>query len=266
MDHNTQSDSSYTSSLKNGTKLRPTNVGNHHDIPDDLCTMTRLERNDVVAWTTFSSEYENKIEQFACCNMFGIFFFIPCFWPLLITCCPLLCAGKISLERNIKNTFWILTETDLKVIVKNHDDCCFPGCYHVGDAVKSIPYENITECGIISPAKGCFGGHAAIPTIYVDTLSCYSNFSDAESSPTHEAVGYGLAGYDWFVTEILARRGALKGYHYMQQLHGIAMSNMDRGTNDNVVFLLQKITELHKLGMISTEEYEKKREEIIATL
>jgi hypothetical protein len=255
MDHNLQSGSLDTSSLKNSTKLRPTNIGNYHDIPDDLCTMTRLERNEVVAWTTFSSEYENKID------MSGTFFFIltPCFWPLWITCCPLLCALKISTKRTIKNTFWVLTETDLKIIVKNHDDCCFPGCYHVGDAVKSIPYENITDCRATSPAKGCFGGHAAIPTIYVAAVK-------NADGPCHGVVGHGLAGYDWFATEILVRQKALKDFHYMHLLHGIAMSNMDRGTNESVESRSQKITELHELGMISTEEYEKKRGEILASL
>jgi hypothetical protein len=248
MDHNPQSGSLYASSIKKSTKLRPTNVGNYDDIPDDLCTMARLERNDVVAWTTLSSEYENKVEQYTCCYIFWPIL-IPCAWVVLIPLFPWLCLEKISLERTIKNTFWILTRTDLKVIVKNHDSCCLPGCYHVGDVVKSIPYENITDCGTTSPAKGCFEVYDELPTIYVDTAS--TTDSDGRS---HEAVGYGLAGYDWFVTEILARRGALKDYHYMQQLHGIAMSNMDRGTNDSVESRLQKITELHKLGMISIEE------------
>jgi hypothetical protein len=264
MDHNPQFGSSYTSSLKNSTKSRPTDVGSYHDIPDDICTMARLERNNVVAWTTLGSDYENKIDQYTCCSIFGILLFLPCFWPHLIICCPCLFAIKVSTERTINNTFWVLTETDLKVIVKNHDSCCVPGCYHVGDAVKSIPYENITDCGTTSPSKGCLGDCAAIPTIYVDTASSYGSSSTDSNGPKHEAVGYGLAGYDWIVTEILARRDALKGRKYTQQ--GMAMSNMDRGTNESVESRMQKIKELHKLGMISTEEFEKKREEIIASL
>jgi hypothetical protein len=250
------------------TKIRPTNVGGGHDIPDDICAMARLDRNDVIAWTTFDSEYQRRIGPITCCRAFGKFFFCPCFLPHMIVLFPCICAGKVTEERRIKNTYWVLTTSDLKVIIKNHD---LPGCYHVGDKITSIPYDAITDCTTVAPACDCFDCCTLIPTVYVVSgrYTCKDDTGKSiGTSPNIVAVGYGLAGYDWFVSEILSRRDILKGNN-QHEPQAMEMSNMDRGTNvasEADESRIQKLKELHKLGYISTGEYEKKRQEINASL
>jgi hypothetical protein len=261
-----------TNGTSSSTKIRPANVGTYLNIPDDLCTIARLNRNDVVAWTTVDQKYYDSIEEVACNKTFGMAIFpclFPCLWPFMIVSLPCLLNSKIDVERTIENTYWVMTETDLKVIVKNYDGGCLPGCYHVGDRIKSIPYDTITDCGISAPSSGCVSASATIPTVYVDTASSSGTSSTEHNGPEHEAVGYGLKGYNWFVAEILFLRDGLKNFD-RKQLQGMSMSNMDRGStniaNESVESRIQKIKELHKSDIITTEEYEKKRQEIIASI
>jgi hypothetical protein len=219
------------------TKIRPMNIGGDHDIPDDICAIAQLDRNDVIAWTTLDSDYQRSLGWTTCCRMYPELCYLPCFWPTWIMLFPCLCSGKVSEERKIKNTYWVLTESDLIVIIKNHDH---PGCYHVRDDIKSIPYDTITYCTTIAPSSGCLNCSDAIPAVSVVSRSSTST-SSTDSSPTHVAVAYGLAGYDWFVTEILSRRDALIRNKNHQQQHEMAMSNKDRGTDISNEFAESRI-------------------------
>jgi hypothetical protein len=257
--------SSYDISTMNGSTFaskiqRPPNVGTSADIPDDLLRLAHLQKDKVVAWVTIDDEFNETIGRFTCCSAFGVFLVMPCFWPHLLILWPCLLAGKLSADRIINNTYWVLTTTEIKIIVKSHKGCCGTN----GDKVKSIPLDTITDCGISAQDTACGKCYTGIPTIYIDTASSGGDKSG------HEAIGYGLSGYDWLVTEIFARRDALKGHNHQLSLPPPINAGMDRGENtkevESVKSRLEKLKDLHSLGMLSDIEYEKKRQDIIASI
>ena len=138
----------YTSTIRGSTFASktpcPPNVGTSANIPDDILSVAHLQTDQVVAWVTLDDEFRQRIGNVTCCSSFGVFFFLPCFWPHLLILWPCLLAAKISSDRVIHNTFWVLTTTEIKVIVKSHHGCCIT----IGDRVKSIPLDTITDCGI----------------------------------------------------------------------------------------------------------------------
>ena len=242
--------------------LCPPNVGTSSDLPDDLVRVAHLERTNVVAWATVDEEFEDKIWMATCCQHFGVFFFLPCFWPHLIVLSPCLLTRKISADDTIQNTFWVLTTTEVKVIMVSHEHIC---CYTKGAQVKSIPLDSITDCGISAPDTGCGDCVTTVPTIYIDTAS--SSARSSNDAGGHEEVGYGFSGYDWFASEICARRDKLRGQN---QHIPVAYAEMDRGDQIEPVSTiedrLQKIRDLHNGGLVTDVEYEKKRQDIIASI
>ena len=248
--------------------LCPPDVGTSENIPEDVCTVAHLERTNVVAWVTVDEEFYHEILTATCCQYFGKFLF-PCFWPHLLICWPYLLVSKMSMDRTIINTYWVLTNNEVKVIVMSYEVCC---CYRKGAQVQSIPLDGITDCGISAPDTVCCNWDAAIPSIYIDTASSYAHNSDGgnifrQDATDHEAVGYGLSGYAWFASEISARRIQLRGQN--QHIPG-SYAEMDRGDQHEPISTvkdrLQQIKDLHNGGMLTDVEYETKRQDIIASI
>lgn len=152
----------------------------------------------------------------------------------------------------------------------SHDTCCVPGCWRTGDTVKTIPLENITDCGIREPGTGCVGKCAgSLPIMYVDTASDLGSLPDQ-----HEATAIGLADYQWFMEEILNRRDAIKGFvrsNYPQRhQQGVVGHDgteaMDRGGPSSAAERIRTVTELHQSGVITEAQFEKKKQEIIDSI
>lgn len=233
-------------------KERPYNVGTRHNIPEDIRARLGVDASSVIAWTTLDEE-EWNIEKVTCCMTFGPFLVLPCFWPHLILCCPCLWMKQWLSELDIRNTYWILTEHDVKIFRRGFGCCC---CYKSGDSLLSIPLTQITDCGIQTPAEGCCGecvdSLSTIPTIYIDTAS------SPKEGKLHEAVGHGLAGYEWFMSAILYQREC--------QRRQVTMPVMERGDPETVERRIQKINHLLECGVMTKEEYDRKRQEIFATI
>jgi hypothetical protein len=251
---------------------KPGNYGNKHNLPEHVREMTGL-RNEVIAWTSLDPKHEGDIEYYACCQLSGRLLVIPCFWPFMIILSPFLCTECISESNRIKSQYWILTENELKIVSESHDQCpCVPGCFQSGNTVKSIPLENITDCGVQARGNG-FGKRCAgdLPIIYVDTASAKDG---------HEAIAVALARQQWFIREILIRRD------YVKQGQGAALLThstsaalapvmatasavMERGgdtTHRSAAERIDEITQLHTSGILTNEQYEKKKQEIIDSI
>jgi hypothetical protein len=171
-------------------------------LPADIRAIANL-RHRVVAWTALDPNLKDEVGGYVCGHTFGMFAILPCFWPHLLLCWPFLCAAKVDSVNTIRGQYWILTETELKVIVTRHDASCIPGCCEVGDVVKTIPLENITDCGVSGRATGLVNQCAgSLPEIYVDTAS----------GKAHEATGIALAKHERFVQAVLNQRDVVKGY------------------------------------------------------
>jgi hypothetical protein len=233
----------------------PYNVGTSRNLPDDI--RSRLGSTTVIAWTTLDDAYESDIYQTTCCMTLGPFFVVPCLWPTLILCFPRLCVAQLDKELIIRTTYWILTDQDVKIFRRSYDFGC-GWCYSTGDSLESIPLSQITDCGIQEPVEGCYGNCVkSVPIIYIDTAN-----TRTEAAPNiwteakeHEAVGYALAGYDWFVAAILHQRN-----------RGRCAALTTMRDPETVERRIEKINHLWERGIMTKEEYEKKRQEIFASI
>jgi hypothetical protein len=248
----------YSSQMPN-----PTNVGTKHNLPEHVRAVAGL-RNEVIAWTTLDPEHEGDIEGYAFCHSFG---------PLLvhmIILSPCLCAACIGLSKKSKNQYWILTENELKIVSMSYDQCCFPGCFQSGNTVKTIPLENITDCGMHTIGNAC-GNQCvgSLPSVYVDTASSREGL--------HEAEAVALAGHEWFVRETLNRRDIVKqGGGAAVPIHSTFAPTpvmatavaMERGdtTRRSAAERINEITQLHQSGILTNEQYEKKKQDIVDSI
>jgi hypothetical protein len=171
-------------------------------LPADIRAIANL-RHRVVAWTALDPSREAEVSGYMCGSIYGAYgiLFCPCCWPILIVSLPCTLSDVASTTNMLHSQYWILTETELKVVVTRHDTSCIPGCCELGDNVKTIPLENITDCGVSSRATGLVDQCAGtLPEIYVDTASVTGGMA------THEATGIALAGYERFLIKgILSR-------------------------------------------------------------
>jgi hypothetical protein len=99
-------------------------------LPADIRAIANL-RHRVVVWTALDPSREAEVDGYVS-HVFG-FCAPPCAWPFLY-------AEKVNLANSIRGQYWILTETELKVVVTRHDAGCIPGWREVGDVVQTIPW------------------------------------------------------------------------------------------------------------------------------
>jgi hypothetical protein len=261
----------------------PNSVGTIHNLPDDVRTLAGLgdddddaftsSHNDIV-WTTFDTEFEPTISPSVLLRQFVVLsLMIPC------SCLGWVCFWKSTMAQrleSIRHKYWILTDRDVKIVVLANDFdsyCCFPGR---NNRIQSIPLKDITDCYLreYSPVSNVFNdcGGFSLPTLNIDTARSGKDIG-------HEAVGFGLVDFNWFMTEILRRRDRL-----MMELPTVPAASamveatcavepttaMDRGSttdsNESIERRMQLILDLHQRGMVTKEEYEMKRQEIIASI
>jgi hypothetical protein len=232
-------------------------------LPDDIRAIANL-RHRVVAWTTLDPNHESEVDGYVCGRTFGMLAILPCFWPHLLLCLPCLCAAKVNSVNTIRGQYWILTETELKVIVTRHNAGCIPGCCEVGDMVQTIPLENITDCGVSGRATGLVNRCAgSLPEIYVDTAS-------VTQGKIHEATGIALAQHELFVQAILNQRDVVKGCAVGSPNAMVAATavypEMERGAERPTADRIKEITTLYESGVLTKDEFDKKRQEIIDSI
>jgi hypothetical protein len=254
---------------------RPANVGTSHNLPQDIRDMSGL-RDEVIAWTSLDPAHARDISSIVFCQTCCPLLLLPCFWPHLIILSPCLCSGLSATKNAIFSTYWILTETELKIVIKSHDRCCFPNCVKSGNILKTIPLENITDSGLVSKATGCVVGCTGdVPSIYIDTAS--------SNGQAHEATALALAGQEWFIREILNRRDIVKqgrgmvagvalpidtsSYFAAPTLVPTAIAMERGGTNPrSAEERIKELANLREGGFLTNEQYEKKKQEIIDSI
>jgi hypothetical protein len=238
-----------------------------HNLPEHVRLAAGL-RGEVITWTQLDPNLENKVGRYACCRTVGPFLVLPCFWPHLLCLWPCLWSGATSVANAARSQYWILTEQELRIVTLDHDRCFIPGCFKSGVNCKAIPLENITDAGLDAIGTGWMNKCAVdLPTIYVDTASSGSG-STANGVVKHEATGLALANYEYFIRQILDGRDAHKtGYR-----SGPSAMSMQRVDNDVYVGgkspaeRIADIKELYESGILSQQEYDQKRKEIISSM
>jgi hypothetical protein len=162
------------------------------------------------------------------------------------------------MENQARSTYWVLTQDELKIVSLDHDASCIPGCCKTGDKVQTIPLENITDCGKDSRGKGCCNDLVGdLPSIYVDTAS-----AGGASGKAHEAAAYALKDNDWMISSILQQRDTVKG----GRIAPVAQAMLVRGDDKNAKERLAQIKDLLDSGIISHQEYDQKRQDIISSI
>ncbi|KAI2488664.1 hypothetical protein MHU86_25718 [Fragilaria crotonensis] len=222
--------------------------------------------NEVIAWTSFDPRFARDVGIPTCCRVFDVMLALPCFCPPLLIFWPFLCSEKTNFENRIRNQYWILTETELKVVTKDHDACCLPGCIKAGDSVQTIPLEGIADCWTDDDSNAfvitCL---EPLPMVYVYT----GTYERSDDIPQHEAIGYGLARRHSFIREVLNRRDIVKGNHSLNASErGVAPALViSRGDSPtSAADRMKDITELLNGGVLTGEEFLQKRKDIIDSI
>jgi hypothetical protein len=260
----------------NNEPMRPNSVGTIHNLPDDVRMMAGLQHPDaaaadVVVWTTFDTEFEHAITtpSMVCCRIVWISVLLPCICPCVTIMSPCIYTKARAQQHAIRHQHWILTDRDVKIVI-------------LPNVVHSIPFCDIINCYVQEPSPTM-----RMPTLYIDTASSLARVPasvDRQSmgynaATFYAAAGMGLVDYNWFLTEILRRRDHLK----MELPTVPAASAMveatfvvepttaiDRGSttnrNESIERRIQIIVDLHHRGIVTKEEYEMKRQEIIASI
>ena len=242
-------------------------LGTKDSLPHDIAEMAILT-NEVIAWTALDPQLAPDVKLFFCSHYWPslcAFVVCPLSWPFLVISLPIICDSKARLEHSIRSQYWILTETDLKVVTKSHDKCCIPGCCESGHSVVSIPLECITNCGTKEYGNGsthCFC--KLLPILFIDTAG-HSLFTQGV-----HVEGYGLANRAWFAREVLKRRDIVKGIVVPNHAFAEAVVEapvMERGTTaKSAADRIKDVTDLRTSGILTQEEYDKKRQEIIDSI
>jgi hypothetical protein len=240
----------------NNTNTRSTVTGTKHNLPEHVRQVAGL-RSEVIAWTQLDPDLETKLGRYSCCRTFGPLLVLPCFWPHLLILWPCMWSAATNIANTARSQYWILTEQELRIISLDHDACCIPGSAKSGVNSKAIPLENITDVGLDDIGKGWVNKCAVdLPTIYVDTAS----------SVGHEVTGLALANYESFIREILDSRDAYKAGHRSGPSAMSTVDNVGITSGKSSAERIAEITQLRDTGILTQQEYDQKRKEIISSI
>jgi hypothetical protein len=163
-------------------------------LPDDVREIALCTNTPVIAWTAMDASLAQVVNGRMFCYTNIPIYIWPCCWPYIFCSWPCMLIQYSKLKNETHNSFWILTETELKVVAKDHEVHCIEGCATSGDIVKIIPLESITKIRYTDSycPLGC-----ALPKVYVDTVNVACE---------HEATGIALAGPEVFVQQVMHQR------------------------------------------------------------
>lgn len=227
--------------------------------------------DEVLAWTT--ADPNQCLGCYSFLQVFGKFLFLPCFWPHMVLLSPCLCLSFCTNWSRFLCQYWILVDYELKVVEMEYDYCCCcPGCLTSGQSVKTIPLENITDCGLQAQGSGlCNVLGAETPLLYVDTAS----YSPQSGQGGHEALGVGLADSEGMMDAILCQRDQILGRSGRRSSQGLSRratyiearaSGAGKSRQSSNKSRLMELSDLRCQDLISKEEFERKRQQILDTL
>jgi hypothetical protein len=182
-------------------------VGNDRNLPPNVRARAVAGlRSPTIAWTTMDPKYERDFHEWisdfmmrVVCVPVWIFIAKSMVLPMWVTVCFMLIPVKHNTHP--RNYYWILTETELKIVMVNHEKVFLKGIKQSGGFVRTIPLNSIIACGVE------FGKQKPlVPQLYVDIAEPKE---DKDGTLTHTAEGLALAGPDWLAQEILRRRDLL---------------------------------------------------------
>lgn len=232
--------------------------GDHANVPPHIVEAAGLRQKEIVAWTYLDPANSGKICPAVCRTGTWLFLRRPCYLPIILPCYVKHC---IVAETKARSTHWILTKQDLKIVILDYS----VGCCTSGVELKTIPLVSISNAASYVRCRG-------VPSTIVTVVG-----PDLKSRLTGAAGAYGLMDHEWFIQEILNARDAAKGGVAVaeavaeavacNEVSGVCSQSMERDDNPtSAQQRLRQIIELRDTGLLTCEEYDKKRQEIISSL
>jgi hypothetical protein len=219
--------------------------GDPANLPAHIVEVAGL-RDEVIAWTYFDPAYYGKISPIVRRNT-CLFLLCPHLLPLYLPCIFWECVVD---ETKARSTHWILTKQELKIVILDYSVCCCTS----GVEVKTIPLESIST---VASYTRCGSVPSTVVTI-------------AGTEPIHRRLigSFGLMDHEWFIQEVLNARDASKGgvAEAVACNDGVCSQSMERDDNPTSAQRLRQIIELRDEGLLTCEEYDKKRQEIMSSL
>lgn len=245
---------------------------NTNDMPEELRDALKDKINTVKYWSI--PDNTQPITKAVACLSMAPLIMLPCFWPhLIIMSCPM-CVCAAFQKKKILATSVVVTETSVEVITTEYDVCCIPGCYKKGKEIRSIPFEKITDVTLETRDKGFCSA-----CIYdVASLKIMDGTFDVHNRPggskiqAHENVELLR---DKILEEKEIDRHKHSGAQLMQNMmnmgNGVTQvaPMMIHGESSAPVSAEQRLSEIKSLldkGILTQEEYNKKRSEIISSM
>lgn len=184
-------------------------MGDNFTLPDDVRHLARCHHANgtspaVIAWTTVDPARLPIVGPFQCVDLCANFTFYPCFWPHLLILWPFFIPLGFKAKDEAYNTYWILTETELKIVTKSCNSlCCVNGIFAKrGNVVKTIPLSSVRYCKYeykASKCSCCVGAQLLHVELGTENVTC-----------GEAATGIELSGHEGFVKAVLHQRNLVQ--------------------------------------------------------
>lgn len=246
--------------------------GDRYDMPSDLreC-LSEEELNQVVYWSK-----PDPTQPIFCglwCGSLGPLLFLPCFWPhLAILCLPSICVCSCN-KRAMLLTAVVVTTRSIEYITVPHEVCCVPGCYRKNVVKKSV---NGSQCvNVMIDVKDSGLLTSCMPDL--SKLTVMDGTMAGKRGNIH--VGTSIVGHkdlDILKDHIMrvqgfqgeGRQGAsapapmTRGGNGPRTVYPMSSGTSD-GIQNDVASRLNAAQNLLNSGLITQEEYNVKRAEIL---
>lgn len=194
---------------------------------------------------------------------------LPCFWPHAVIVCTL--GGSCCLVGNaaatagmMKSRAFVLTEREVLIIQKECSSCycCFTPCSGctTGEIIETLPLANITD--LVFQGKGsncCVTACITPPTeVLLQTNTGCGVGQGTNKMPLAAMLGANREAIQRFKHAVLDQRDSLTGQ--------VAPTPMALGAPGHMAPAAQRMAQLKELqqqGLITAEEFERKRQAII---
>jgi hypothetical protein len=257
-------------------RLVASGLGTSEDLPDDVHDLADLAPGDrVVAWTCYDPNHEGNLWTASCASTS----YDPWTDINLCWCCHfcLKLPKKLHRTREATQDYWILGEKNLYQVRRRLDSCFISGCCVVTSRSVAVPLKDIRPTIRRLPIACCIESPEAIGLNWWHDDSWGNSFySDAAC----------LKSQKIFLKEILKQRDLVasspsvasaasaqitmdRGEDQAQPLvpsTATAQITMDRGDLDgprSIQERLQLITKLVGEGLVSQEDFDRKKQEIL---
>jgi hypothetical protein len=234
-------------------RLVASGLGTCADLPSDVRELADLAPDErVIAWTSYDPDHSGNLCTASCASTsYGpALEFCPCLWPMY--CLEL--QASLQRPRETTQVYWILGEQNLYRVRKRLDNCFISGFCVVTEESTRTSLENITEGSIVRIPPTCYIESPEEIKLHVCDRSINSHIS-----------GACLKNQKIFLKEILKQRDLVVAAAPVSTT--AATQTMDRGDDDqaprSIRERLQLITQLLSEGLVSQEDYDRKKQEIL---